>query len=128
MIKPIATPATSEMTSGQPLLTKVIPRTAADRPLTEPTDRSISPSSRTRTMPMAMTPTEVVCSVRLTRLRLDRNELLAIWKTAHRTQVAGAQPGHEGGDGAADPAAGDQSLVLQVRREGGLVLHDHLSR
>ena len=45
---------------------------AAARPLTEPTDRSISPTISTQTMPSAMTPIGEQSKSRLTRLSLDR--------------------------------------------------------
>ncbi len=42
--------------------------TAAARPPTTPTERSISPSSSTSTTPTAMMPTAVIWSMRLVRL------------------------------------------------------------
>ncbi len=45
---------------------------AAASPLTEPTDRSISPSSRTSTMPSEITPIGAANCMMLTRLREDR--------------------------------------------------------
>ncbi len=48
---------------------------AAHRPLTAPTDRSISPSSSTYTMPTLIRPTAVIWSIRLVRLAADRNAL-----------------------------------------------------
>ena len=71
------------------------PRMAAARPLTEPTDRSISPSSSTSTMPMAMVPTAALCRVRLTRLRAERKSLFRLWKTAQmmiRPTTTGSEP------------------------------------
>ncbi len=56
MMAPTARPARIATTSGHPDLTKVTPTMEAARPLIEPTDRSISPSSSTSTMPMAMMP------------------------------------------------------------------------
>ncbi len=43
--------------------------TAAESPLTEPTERSISPSSSTNTMPTAMSPVPTMSMLRLDRLR-----------------------------------------------------------
>ena len=43
--------------TGQPSLTQSTPSSAEARPLIEPTDRSISPSISTQTMPSEMTPT-----------------------------------------------------------------------
>ena len=45
---------------------------AAVKPLTEPTERSISPSSRTSTMPSAMMPIGAANWLIETRLRDDR--------------------------------------------------------
>ncbi len=42
--------------AGQPLLIQSTPRSAEARPDMEPTDRSISPRSRTQTMPSEMMP------------------------------------------------------------------------
>ena len=84
---------------------KPTPRIAAARPLTEPTDRSISPSSSTSTMPSAIVPTAAHCSVRLTRLRGDRKAGVEAWNTVQmttrptttgrRAEVAAAQPAGE---------------------------------
>ena len=41
---------------------------AAHRPLTAPTERSISPSSSTSTMPIETSPTAVIWSTRFDRL------------------------------------------------------------
>ncbi len=55
-----------------PWLTICTAATAAARPLTEPTDRSISPSSSTSTMPRAITPIGAANWVIEIRLREDR--------------------------------------------------------
>ena len=52
--------------------------TAEAKPLTEPTERSISPSSSTSTMPRAMMPTGAANWVMETRLRDDRNRGSAV--------------------------------------------------
>jgi hypothetical protein len=90
---PYASPTTTPMTraatiaraSGQLLLTMPTAMIAAARPLTEPTERSISPRSSTSTMPMAIVPTAALWRVRLTRLRLERNESFMIWKAPQMT-------------------------------------------
>ena len=58
---------------------------AAHRPLTAPTDRSISPSSSTYTMPTLIRPTAVICSIRLVRLVDVRKLLSWDWKMAQMT-------------------------------------------
>ena len=59
--------------TGQPWLTHSTPTIAEAKPLTEPTDRSISPTISMQTMPSAMTPTVEQSNSRLTRLLGDRN-------------------------------------------------------
>ena len=61
MTAPASMAAAIATSAGQPLLTMTTARIAADRPLTEPTERSISPSSRTSTMPSAMMPVAALC-------------------------------------------------------------------
>ena len=58
-----------------PLFTDSTANTAAARPDTEPTDRSISPSSSTKTMPKAIMPVPTICWERLDRFCADRNVL-----------------------------------------------------
>ena len=57
------------------------PRIAEERPLTEPTDRSISPTISTQTMPREMMPTVEQSNSRFTRLRGDRNTGFSVWNT-----------------------------------------------
>ena len=52
------------------MIAAVVPEIAA-------TDRSISPSSSTKTSPRATKPITVICSERLDRLRADRNTPLS---------------------------------------------------
>ena len=52
----------------------------AHRPLTAPTERSISPRSRTRTTPTEIRPTAVICSTRFVRLTAVRKRLSWDWK------------------------------------------------
>ena len=59
--------------SEYPLSTTRTAMLAAAKPDTEPTERSISPSRSTSTMPRAITPTGAANSVMFTRLRDDRN-------------------------------------------------------
>src|SRR3954463_9449379 len=59
---------------------------AADvTPATAPTDRSISPSSSTRTTPTEIVPMAAICSVRLTRFCAVRNESFAMAKITQMT-------------------------------------------
>ena len=58
--------------SGSPVCTNATASIADASPLTEPTDRSISPSSSTSTMPMPSCRPRRICMVRLTRLGLER--------------------------------------------------------
>ena len=53
---------------GQPWFVATMPRTAAAVPAVKPADRSISPSSSTKTRPMAMTMTPADWLKRLAKL------------------------------------------------------------
>ena len=75
MVAPASTPAPIARYGFQPCLTLSTPMMAAHRPLTAPTDRSISPSSSTYTIPMLIRPTAVICSIRLVRFAADRKAL-----------------------------------------------------
>ena len=81
---PIAIATTDASTTStiqfQPCRTDSTPTRAPDSPLTDPTDRSISPTSSTHTMPSEMMPTAQESSVRFTRFALDRNIGLSDWK------------------------------------------------
>ncbi len=61
------------MLTSQPRLTTSTAMQAAEKPDTEPTDRSISPSSSTSTMPREIIPTGAANWVMLTRLYDERN-------------------------------------------------------
>jgi hypothetical protein len=66
-------PASTASTGGQCCLTYSSVMTTAQSPLTEPADRSISPSSSTMMMPSAMVPVAAICRARLVRFSADRN-------------------------------------------------------
>ena len=66
--------------TGQPHWTHKTPSSAEDRPLTDPTDRSISPTMRTQTIPSEMMPTVEQSKSRLTRLFGCRNTGFSVWK------------------------------------------------
>ena len=76
--RPISVPpaiaSRTATTPGTPYLTLSTAMKAAVSPLTTPTVRSISPSRRTNTTPMAIVPTAAICMPRLTRLN-DRKNL-----------------------------------------------------
>ena len=75
-----AKPTSSAGTAGQPDFTDSDATIAALRPLTAPTDRSISPSSSTSTTPTEIVPTATLCSARLVRLIGVRKRSCAIAK------------------------------------------------
>ena len=64
-------------------------------PLTKPTDRSISPSSRTKTMPMPMTAKAAIWTMRLTKFPAVRKRSFWDWKTIAmmiRPTMIGSEP------------------------------------
>ena len=77
--RPIAMPANRAAPTatgpGTPIVTFSTAMTAEARPLTMPTVRSISPSSRTKTTPTAIVPVAALWSARLVRLNGVRNAL-----------------------------------------------------
>ena len=82
-------------TSGQPWFTQRTPTSAEAKPLTDPTDRSISPSIRMQTMPSEMTPMVEQSKSRLTRLLADRKTGLIDWKITEITTsptTTGSEP------------------------------------
>ena len=69
--------------------------TTLPSPMTRPTDRSISPRSRTKISAIASSMYTVLCSKRLTRFSADRNFEFAIWKptaTTTRPRITGRTP------------------------------------
>ena len=69
--------------------------TTLPSPMTRPTDRSISPSSRAKISAIASSMYTVLCSKRLTRFCADRNFEFAIWKptaTTTRPRTTGRTP------------------------------------
>ena len=83
---PIATPATMAAAIAvyglHPCWTFSTAITAAARPLTAPTDRSISPSRRTKTTPTEIRPTAVIWRKRLVRFSAVRKWLFSSWNTS----------------------------------------------
>ena len=81
--------------TGQPWLTQSTPTMAEAKPLTEPTDRSISPTIRMHTMPRAITPMVDASNSMLIRLVLDRKMGLMLWNTVQmmaRPTMTGSEP------------------------------------
>src|ERR1700712_1180761 len=78
--------------TGQPWVTNRTATMAELSPLTEPTERSIWPTSSTQTIPRAMTPTEQDSSDRSTRFWLDRKTEFRTWKTVQMTASAPTSP------------------------------------
>ncbi len=69
---PTASAATIASHTGQPVLTQSTPTMADASPLTDPTERSISPTIRMQTIPSAMIPTVEASNSMLARLLGDR--------------------------------------------------------
>src|SRR5690606_30648685 len=95
MIAPVHRAARMAAATGQPLLTHRTPVTVEARPLTEPTDRSISPTISTQTTPRAITPTVEQSKSRLTRLLLERKTGFRYWKMDQMMispTIAGSEP------------------------------------
>jgi hypothetical protein len=72
MAAPAASPAKIARVGSHPFLTDSTAVIDAHTPLTEPTERSISPRSSTSVMPMEIVPTAAICSSRFVRLRDSR--------------------------------------------------------
>ena len=77
---PTSRPRTIANAGSTPSLTESTAITAAARPETAPTDRSISPSSSTRTTPIEIVATAAIWRVRFVRLTALRNRSFATWK------------------------------------------------
>ena len=78
--QPIRSAAMIPRSGDQPCWTESTAMTAAARPLTAPTERSISPRSRTSTTPIEIVAIAAICRVRFERLTALRKRSLAIWK------------------------------------------------
>ncbi|CAM5598359.1 hypothetical protein SGLAM104S_07909 [Streptomyces glaucescens] len=64
-------------------------------PLTEPTDRSISPSSSTKTMPTEIMPVPTIVTVMSLMFCADRNAEFRLWKITQmitRPTMTGREP------------------------------------
>ena len=82
MINPVAAPLPRAMNSARysftPWITFSTAKMAAHRPDTEATARSISPSSSTNTMPVAIMPVPTICWLRFDRFCADRKVLFSV--------------------------------------------------
>ena len=84
---PVASPATIASSGDHPCWTLSTAITEAASPLTAPTERSISPSSSTRTTPIEIVATPVIWSTRFERLTAVRKRSLASWKMIQITAM-----------------------------------------
>ena len=84
---PTPSPAKIPISGAQPCSTLSTAMTPAARPLTAPTERSISPSKRTSTTPIEIVAVAAICRVRLERLTALRKRSLAIWKIVQMTAI-----------------------------------------
>ena len=92
---PAAIATTIAPATGQPLFTQSTPIKADANPLIEPTERSISPSISTQTMPSDMTPTVAQSKSRFTRLFGARKTGFRLEKTTEirtRPTTTGSMP------------------------------------
>ena len=94
MPAPARTPTPTARAPGRPALTLSTAMTAAQSPLTAPTDRSISPSSRTSTTPTEIVPMAAIWRTRLVRLRGVRKLPFSDWKTM-AIRISAATTGSE---------------------------------
>jgi len=85
--RPTPSPAKIPRSGGKPCWTLRTAITPAASPLTAPTERSISPSSRTSTTPIEIVAVAAICSVRLERLTAERKRSFAIWKIVQITAI-----------------------------------------
>ena len=93
---PVASAASSESGHAQPRSVSVVARIAAPMPAAKPAERSISPSSRTKTSPMARTMIAAPWLMRLAKFCLDRKTSPSMTpKITTRTtmpRMAGSEP------------------------------------
>ncbi|MDQ0789825.1 hypothetical protein QFZ64_005322 [Streptomyces sp. B3I8] len=95
MAAPAATAKSTAAHSGQPWLTARTAAMALAAPLTEPTDRSISPSSSTKTMPTEIMPVPTMVTEMSLRFCADRKLEFRLWKTMQmmiRPRTTGMDP------------------------------------
>lgn len=92
---PVRMARTSASHSAMPCVTASTAKVAPATPLTEPTDRSISPSSRTKTIPTAIMPVPTMAtemSERLPAVRKFEFRLAKIAQMMIRPMTTGIEP------------------------------------
>ena len=95
MTTPTAMPASAAVHHDQPLSTIESAVIVAEAPPATPADRSISPSSSTKTSPIASTQMEAAWTTRFAMLYVVRNRswaLLKTMKSTTRPSRAGSEP------------------------------------
>lgn len=95
MTAPLAIATRIANHSFMPCVTVITATTAPETPLTEPTERSISPSSSTKTMPTAIMPVPTIVTEILLRFSAERKFELRLWKIAQmisRPSTTGREP------------------------------------
>ena len=95
MSRPTSRAAATPSGHDQPQSVSTVASTAAQTPLVNPADRSISPSSRTNTSPMAITVMGAPWVSRLAKLPAEKNTGRRIEKTITSTtspNTAGREP------------------------------------
>ena len=93
---PVISAARSDSGQAQPRSVSVVARIAAPMPAAKPADRSISPSSSTKTSPIASTVIAAPWLIRLAKLPFDRNvspsRIPKITTSTTTPMIAGSDP------------------------------------
>lgn len=85
MAAPLARAMMTDSHSLTPFVTLSTAVMAPATPLTEPTDRSISPSSSTKMMPTDIMPVATIATAMLLRFSAERKAELRLWKMTQMT-------------------------------------------
>ncbi len=98
-IAPMAAPLTTATRTAShsfiPCVTERTAKSAPETPLTEPTERSISPSSRTKMMPTAIMPVATIVTAMLLMFSAERKFEFRPWKIEQmitRPITTGSEP------------------------------------
>ncbi len=95
MTAPLRTATSMASHSFMPWVTLSTATTAPETPLTEPTERSISPSSSTKMMPTAIMPVATMVTAMSLTFFAERNSEFRLWKTTQmmiRPMITGIEP------------------------------------
>lgn len=95
MTAPLAIAMRTASHSFMPCVTLSTATTAPETPLTEPTERSISPSSSTKMMPTAIMPVATIVTAMSLTFFAERNSEFRLWKTTQmmsRPTITGIEP------------------------------------